>query len=134
MMFETSEPRLLSYYATFKVTKFESLLYEINTFSRKTTTCIGLQAKQIFSVNVYIVFSLWILLHRLFLTIISKVTEQLCWRKIYCDCFRLIWLWLLIATKKRCAERWALKLYRTSLNVKAPLHHKVLIILLIILD
>ena len=133
-MFETSEPRLFSYYATFKVTKFESLLYEINTFLGKTTTCIGLQVKQIFSVNVYIVFSLWILLHRLFLTIISKVTELLCWRKIYCDCFRLIWLWLLIAIKKRCAERWALKLYRTSLNVKAPFHHKVLIILLIILD
>ena len=42
----------LSYYATFKVRKFESLFYKINTCLQKTTTCIGLQAEQIFPVNI----------------------------------------------------------------------------------
>ena len=32
----------LRYYATFKVRKFESLFYKMNTFLQKTTTCIGL--------------------------------------------------------------------------------------------
>ena len=39
------------YFATFKVRKFE-LLCKINTFLQKTTTCIGLQLEQIFSVNI----------------------------------------------------------------------------------
>ena len=43
------------------------------------------------------------------------VTKQLYWRKVLCGCFCLIWLWLLIAIMKRCAERCALQLYRTSL-------------------
>ena len=42
----------LRYYATFKVRKFESLFYKINTFLQKTTTCIGLQVEQIFPVNI----------------------------------------------------------------------------------
>ena len=42
----------LRYYATFKVRKCESLFYKINTFLQKTTTCIGLQAEQIFSENI----------------------------------------------------------------------------------
>ena len=42
----------LRYYATFKVRKFESLFDKINTCLQKTTTCIGLQADQIFSVNI----------------------------------------------------------------------------------
>ena len=33
--------------------KFESLFYKINTCLQKATTCIGLQAEQIFSVNIY---------------------------------------------------------------------------------
>ena len=37
-------------YATFKVRKFESFFYKINTSLKKITTCIGLQAEQIFSV------------------------------------------------------------------------------------
>ena len=37
----------LRYYVTFKLKKFESLFYKINTFFKKTTTCIGLQAEQI---------------------------------------------------------------------------------------
>ena len=41
----------LRFYATFKVSKFESFFCKINTCSRKTMTCIGLQAEQIFSVN-----------------------------------------------------------------------------------
>ena len=32
---------ILRYYATFKVRKFESFLYKINTCLQKTTTCIG---------------------------------------------------------------------------------------------
>ena len=40
------------YYATFKVRKFESLSYKINTCLQKTITCIGLQAEEIFSVNI----------------------------------------------------------------------------------
>ena len=43
----------LRYYATFKVKKFESLFYKINPCFQKATTCIGLQAEQIFSVNIY---------------------------------------------------------------------------------
>ena len=39
------------YDATFKVRKFESF-YKINTFLQKTITCIGLQAEQVFSVNI----------------------------------------------------------------------------------
>ena len=41
----------LRFYTTFKVSKFESFFCKINTCSRKTMTCIGLQAEQIFSVN-----------------------------------------------------------------------------------
>ena len=41
------------------MTKFESLFYKINTFLEKTTTCTGLQAEQILSVNIYIhIFSI----------------------------------------------------------------------------
>ena len=43
----------LRYYGTFKVRKFESLLCTIYTFLHKTTTCIGLQAAKILSVNVW---------------------------------------------------------------------------------
>ena len=42
----------LRYYATFKVKKFGSLLYKINTCLQKTTSCIGLRAEEIFSVNI----------------------------------------------------------------------------------
>ena len=50
----------LRYYATFKMRKFESLFYKTNTTNtKKTTTCIGLQAEQIFSVNIlYTYFSI----------------------------------------------------------------------------
>ena len=40
----------LRYYAT--VRKLLSLFYKFNTFLQKTTICIGLQAQQIFSVNI----------------------------------------------------------------------------------
>ena len=43
------------------------------------------------------------------------VTEQLYRRNVLFGCFRLIWLWLLIAIMKSCAKRCALQLYRTSL-------------------
>ena len=42
-----------TYYATFKVRKFKLLLYKINACLQKTTTCIGLEAEQIFLVNIY---------------------------------------------------------------------------------
>ena len=42
----------LRYYATFKVRKFKSLLYKLNTFFQKITTCIGLQTEQILFVNI----------------------------------------------------------------------------------
>ena len=49
----------LRYYATFKVRKFGSLLHKINPCLQKTTTCIGLQAEQIFPVNIqYTYFSI----------------------------------------------------------------------------
>ena len=41
----------LRYYVTFKVRKSESY-YKINTFLQKSTTCIRLQAGQIFFVNI----------------------------------------------------------------------------------
>ena len=43
---------LYTSYATFEVRKFESLFYKINICLQETTTCIGLQAEQIFSVNI----------------------------------------------------------------------------------
>ena len=39
-------------YATFKVRKFESLFYKINTRLQKTSVRIGLRAEQIFSANI----------------------------------------------------------------------------------
>ena len=33
--------------------KFELVFYKINTYFQKTTTCIGLQAEQLFSVNIW---------------------------------------------------------------------------------
>ena len=42
----------LRYNATFKVRTFELLFYKINTCLRKAITCIGLQAEQMFSVNI----------------------------------------------------------------------------------
>ena len=44
--------RGLKYYAIFKVRKFESLFYKINTCLQETTTYTGLQAEQIFSINI----------------------------------------------------------------------------------
>ena len=44
----------LRYYAVFKVRKFESLFYKINTCL--TTTCIGLQVEQRLSVNIFYMF------------------------------------------------------------------------------
>ena len=48
MLFISSQKlfSFLRYYATFKVRKFESLFYKINSCFRKTTACIGLRAEQ----------------------------------------------------------------------------------------
>ena len=47
---------LLRYYATFKVRKFDSLFYKIDTCLQRTTTSNGLKSKQIFSVNIWCIF------------------------------------------------------------------------------
>lgn len=44
------------------------------------------------------------------------VTEQLYCRNVLCGFLSFIWLWLLVAVMKRCAERYALGLHRTSLS------------------
>ena len=44
--------QLLQCYAAFKVRKFGSLSYKINTLLQKATTSIGLQAERIFSLNI----------------------------------------------------------------------------------
>ena len=52
-------PISLRCYATVKVRKFKSLFNKINTFLQKTTTCIRMQAEQIYSVNIkYTCFSI----------------------------------------------------------------------------
>ena len=43
---------ILGINATFKVRKFESFFYKINTCLHKTTTCMRLQAEQILLVNI----------------------------------------------------------------------------------
>ena len=45
----------LRYYAAFKVRIFELLFYKINTCLQKTTTCTGLRAEKIFSVDILII-------------------------------------------------------------------------------
>ena len=46
------DKRDLKYYAALKLRKLESLFYKTGTCLQKTTTCIGLQTEQIFSVNI----------------------------------------------------------------------------------
>ena len=88
--------RLLRYYATFKVRKFESLFYKINTCLQKTTTCIGLQAEQIFSVNIwYTYFSiLGVAFAVSFLCYFQKL-QLLVVRKFWTNfcCTVLLYLW-----------------------------------------
>ena len=49
----------LRYYSSFKMRKFESFFYKINTCLQKATICIVLQVEQIFPVNIwYIYFSI----------------------------------------------------------------------------
>ena len=43
---------------TSKLRKFEPFFYKINTYLQKATTCIGLQAEEIFSVNIKYNFSI----------------------------------------------------------------------------
>ena len=51
----------LGYYATFKVRKFESYSYKINTFLQRTTVCIWLQADKniLCKYIIYIFFQFW---------------------------------------------------------------------------
>ena len=51
---KSNEQRAKSFYlVTFKVRKFDSLFYKLNACLQRTTTCIGLQAEQIFSIYVF---------------------------------------------------------------------------------
>ena len=92
------------------------------TKERKQPTVVTLQESIIYNIllgpfeDPIKVFSSLVFLHIFFSTILIMVTEQLCWRKVLCGCFCIIWLWLLLAIMKRCAERCALQLYRTSLS------------------
>ena len=79
---------LLRYYATFIVRKFEWLFYKVNTFLQKTTTCIGLQAEQIFSVNISYIFSILgvafvvpfpCYFQKLQLFVVKKFWSDFCW-------------------------------------------------------
>ena len=58
-----------------------------------------------------------IFLHIYFLTILIMVTEWLYWKKVLFGCFRLMWLWILIAVMKRCIKRCALQRYRISFKL-----------------
>ena len=79
-------------YATFKVRKCESF-YKINTYLQKGTTCIGLQAEQIFSVNIY--FSiLCVAFAAPFLSYFQKL-QLLVANKLWTNfcCIVLLYLW-----------------------------------------
>ena len=53
---KSNEQRAESFYlVTFKVRKFDSLFYKLNACLQRTTTCIGLQAEQIFSIYMFLV-------------------------------------------------------------------------------
>ena len=70
--------KFLRYYATFKVIKFESLFYKINTCLQKPTIWIGLRAEQIFSeIHNILTFQLWAWLLWFLSYVISKSSSVL---------------------------------------------------------
>ena len=84
---------LLRYYATFKARKFGSLFYKINACFQKTTTCIGLQAEQKFSVYFSILgmaFAVPLLgyFQKLQLLLVKKFWTDFC-----CIVLVLLYLW-----------------------------------------
>ena len=87
---------VLRYYATFKVRKFDSLFYKINTLLQKTNTCIGLRAKQIFLVNIkYTYFSILGMAFAVpFLCYFQKL-QLLVLKKIWTNfcCIVLVYIW-----------------------------------------
>ena len=91
----------LRFYITFKVRKFESLFYKINTCLQKATTCIGLRAEQIFSFNIsYTYFSiLGVTFTVPFLCYFQKL-QLLVGKKFWTNfcCIVLLYLW----TQKAC--------------------------------
>ena len=66
------------YYATFKVRKFVSIFYKINTFLPKTTTPVALEAEEIISVNIFFKFWAWLL--QFLFSVISKSSSFLWWK------------------------------------------------------
>ena len=107
----------LKYYATFKIRRFESFFYKMNIVLQKTITCIGLQAQQIFSVNILSKFSViriffqflaWLL--RFFFYVISKSSSFLWtnfWTNFYCIVFLFVW-----------AEKVCLRLLKSYFKLK----------------
>ena len=73
----------------------EKMFYKIGTFLQKATTCIGLQAEQIFSVNI---FQIWVWLLRLLSYVISGSSSFLfskkCWTNFCWLLIELIFLYL----------------------------------------
>ena len=53
---------------------------------------------------------------QIFYNDINHAYRATMFKKKFCGCFRLIWLWLLIVIIKKCTERCALHLYRKSLS------------------
>ena len=82
------------YYATFKVRKRKLLFYKINTCHQKATTCIGLRAEQIFSVNKqYTCFSiLGVAFTVPFLCYFQKL-QLLVVKFFWANCIALLYLW-----------------------------------------
>ena len=53
----------------------------------------------------------------IFFNDINHVYRGAILKKKFCGCFHFIWLWLLISSMKRWAERCALQLYQTSVRL-----------------
>ena len=104
--------RKLRYYASFKVRKFESLFYKINTYLQKTTPCIRLRAEQIFSVDTkYTYFSILgvaftvpflCYFQKLQLLVVKKIWTNFCW-------IVLLYLW---------AEKVCLRFLKSSFKME----------------
>ena len=60
----------------------------------------------------------WFMNSPSWLSEVNRGYRVACWRKIICDCFCSLWLWLVIVIMKRCPERYPLQLYRTSLKYR----------------
>ena len=88
-------PIVLRYYATFKMRKFVSLFYKINTSLQKITTCTGLKTANILSkYMIYIFFNFGRGFCGIFPMLFPKVPASCC-KKFWTDfcCIVLLYLW-----------------------------------------